>query len=262
MVKGFVLPSPILRNYIDRYWYWESERDEIITLPKIYPGTGTELFFHYNSPFKGFSNSHYICPREKDSYILNQDGQIGFIAVRFKSSSFNIFTSIPIDVLKNKTVSIFDIWGNRGEILEESIQLADGIDKRVDILNCFFENILNSNRIYNRGINWAINYIYYNYNNLTIKDVISKSDLSSRTFQRKFKESTGVSAKEFHKISRFQSLLKVFLLDNRSPNLNLVLDSGYYDQAHFNKDFKQLSGDSPTKLLKSRNLAHFYNKSL
>ncbi len=84
MVKGYSVPSIMLSEYIDRYWFWESDIKEKVILPTIYPGSGTELIFHYKEPFKDYPNSHILCPRNIDKYDLKQNNSLGFISVRFK----------------------------------------------------------------------------------------------------------------------------------------------------------------------------------
>lgn len=262
MIKGFYIPSPKIIKYIDRYWFWESEINEVVTLPKIVPATGTEFIFHYNNPFKDYPDSHILCSREKGHYNFKQNGRIGFISVRFKSWAFKYFSKVPTYHISNMALSASDIWGNNGKILEEKVSLSSNNLERVEILNNFFEEIVENGFKVNPGIDWAVDYIYYNLNQLSINDVIYRSNLSSRTFQRNFKESVGISAKHFHKVSRFQTILKSSLLNNSLPTIDDILEIGYFDQSHFNKDFKLLTGENPTSLIRYTNMAHFYNKSL
>ena len=71
--------------------------------------------------------------------------------------------------------------------------------------------------------------------------------ISARHLRRLFDFYIGVAPKEFHKIMRFQKLLR------RSPTRAMLRDEkfyydlGYYDQSHFVKDFKSLYGVVPRK---------------
>lgn len=263
MKKGFILPSNILSEYIDRYWYWETESGEQVSLPEIYPATGTEFIFHYNYPFKGFPKSHILCPRGKGQYNLKQNGSTGFISVRFKSWAFQYFSKTPTDIVIDKIIDAESLWSKKGKQLEEQIYSSSNLQERVNYLNIFFENQLINDLNQNLEIDWTINHIYYNYNkNLKIADIISDTNLSTRTFQRRFKCSTGINAKCFMKISRFQTLLKKSLISKTYPTIDILLSNGYYDQSHFNKDFNELTGCNPTTIIsKSNYLTHFYNTS-
>lgn len=263
MKKGYTLPSPLLREYIDRYWFWESDIDETIKLPVIYPGTGIEVMFHYKTPFTGYGNSHILCPRVPNSYTINSSNPVGFISVRFKSWAFNYFSEIPADKLINSNVASADLWPGALDSIEEKIIRATDFIERTEILNTFFESILKKTRNRYRDIDWAINYIYYNHSSININEVINDTTISSRTFQRKFREATGVSAKQFQKIARFEKILKTSLLSRTYPGINRILSAGYYDQAHFNKDFRSLTGYNPTEIISDPNyLANFYNTSI
>lgn len=261
--KGFTLPSPILREFIDRYWFWENKEEGSVNLPKIYPGTGIELLFHYKMPFIDFPTSHTLCPRGKGHYKLSNADPIGFISIRFKSWAFPYFSNIPVDEIINRKITANNLWPVTGRIVEEKIKSATSFVERTEVLNMFFENLLTKDIKQSPEIDWAINYIYYNYNDVNINQVINDTNLSPRSFQRKFKRSVGINAKGFQKISRFQTILKNSLLDKTYPSLDSILKAGYYDQAHFNKDFNSLTGYNPTSIItKSNFLAHFYNTSI
>lgn len=73
---------------------------------------------------------------------------------------------------------------------------------------------------------------------------LNRYSLSLRQFERKFKKITGFSPKHFHRISRFEKATDTC----RQANLkmtDIAYRFGYFDQAHFTKDFKQFSGFTP-----------------
>ncbi len=78
-------------------------------------------------------------------------------------------------------------------------------------------------------------------------DVVSRLHLSKRTLQRLFNQYVGVSPKWV--IKRYRLHEATELLDNGGvvdwPKLALEL--GYFDQAHFIKDFKSIVGKTPVE---------------
>jgi AraC-like DNA-binding protein len=54
-----------------------------------------------------------------------------------------------------------------------------------------------------------------------------------------------MSPKQFSKISRLQAALKLIGQGAFNNLTDLALEAGYYDQAHFIKDFREFTGVSP-----------------
>ncbi|MEM6633013.1 MAG: helix-turn-helix domain-containing protein, partial [Bacteroidota bacterium] len=73
--------------------------------------------------------------------------------------------------------------------------------------------------------------------------------LSPRQLRRYFQFYIGDSPKSFCKIVRFQTLLKAKPSRESLRKNKLFFDLGYYDQAHFVKEFKHLYGKTPTEAL-------------
>jgi len=75
---------------------------------------------------------------------------------------------------------------------------------------------------------------------------------SFRTLEHDFTKYIGISPKEYQNIVR---LRKASIdLKNGKNILSTALDLGYYDHAHFTKDFKRFSQKSPKQFLGQRNL--------
>ena len=83
-----------------------------------------------------------------------------------------------------------------------------------------------------------------------VDDVVVKFGINKRTMQRLFKQYVGVSPKWVIQRSRIhEAALRA--ADGDTPDwAKLAVDLGYFDQAHFIKDFKKLIGCSPDEYAK------------
>lgn len=88
----------------------------------------------------------------------------------------------------------------------------------------------------------------------TITEVTARTGLSARRFNELFRREVGLTPKIFGRIRRFQEALH--LVEShptaRVDWADLALSCGYYDQAHFNRDFRAFSGITPTTYLNLR----------
>lgn len=58
---------------------------------------------------------------------------------------------------------------------------------------------------------------------------------------RKFSSAIGLSPKQLSKTIRLQAILKTLLTKEVTSLTNLAYENGYFDQAHFIKDFKEFT---------------------
>ncbi|MDD4508084.1 MAG: helix-turn-helix domain-containing protein [Eubacteriaceae bacterium] len=77
--------------------------------------------------------------------------------------------------------------------------------------------------------------------NLTIRQLSEDSGYSEVYVRRVFERIYGIAPKKFARIVRFQTLL-----DTLSAGPVPCADTGYYDQAHLIKDFKDFTGLTPS----------------
>ncbi len=77
-----------------------------------------------------------------------------------------------------------------------------------------------------------------------------KINLSERQLSRRLKISTDFSTKEYLKIERFERALKSLPSFQVGKLSELAYELGYYDQAHFNHEFKEMLGSTPIEYLK------------
>ena len=77
------------------------------------------------------------------------------------------------------------------------------------------------------------------------KELADKLNIHRRNMERKFETAVGMSPKQLSRVVRLQSALKLLEQQKYSNLTSLAYESGYYDQAHFIRDFKEFTGISP-----------------
>ncbi|WRS28370.1 helix-turn-helix transcriptional regulator [Oscillospiraceae bacterium MB08-C2-2] len=88
-----------------------------------------------------------------------------------------------------------------------------------------------------------------------VKEVARQCGYSERQLNRLFLTQIGINIKNYARLTRFNYVLKHI---QTSPCFFAALSqqAGYFDQAHFDKDFKAISGVSPQDYLKT--MSDFY----
>lgn len=259
-----IRPTPSLRAYINRYWSWENE----IGLPTMLPGTGAELMLHYGTalqlPNAGrlqvLPHSFLISPKTR-LFPLQAHAAVGFLSVRFRAGALRHFCAESVCNLVDTPLDVRDIWGSAGAELEDQVQHACNLSARIKIVEVFLLRMLAAHSKPERWLDYTFERLYYRTRKLD--EVIEEAPVSLRSFQQTFKRHAGISAKHFQKIARIESIIRSLLLARQTDYLGAALDHGYYDQAHFIRDFKSFAGTTPSAFLQEQNFsAHFYNQRL
>ena len=72
-----------------------------------------------------------------------------------------------------------------------------------------------------------------------------------RRLEQRFKKEIGISPKLFSRTIRVNNAIEQMKVKTGKSLTQLALENNYFDQSHFINDFKQFTGYSPSKFLKS-----------
>ena len=254
-----ITPCSALRPFIDRYWCWEGEA----SAPRRLPGTGHELMLHFETPWRASNleqdillpRAYVVTPRSK-SWQNAASGSVGFFAVRFRAGAFRHFCSESIEIFADQIGEASQIWNaGRTGWLQQAIE-AKELPERVAAVESGLLTLLER---YRKQDDWLDEAVRQFYAGTPLEVLPSLVFSSERTLLRKFKEGVGVTPKVFQRLARFERTLRSLLLGRIGSYLPLALAGGYYDQAHFSKEFKRLVGETPQAYLSLENFqAHFY----
>ena len=158
--------------------------------------------------------------------------------------SFTTLFNLPAHQLHNEKIDSETIWGREGRILEEQISLALNDKIRVQLVSNFLLNKIRKKVDYQQGFVQHVKSVIESNCVLSIPTFADECNLSRRQFERKFKEFSGLSPKDFFGIVRFKNALKE-IEGGYKQLAQIAIETGYFDQSHFTNEFKKYSGYSP-----------------
>lgn len=82
-----------------------------------------------------------------------------------------------------------------------------------------------------------------------LQEMAVNSGYSQKQFIHLFKQCVGLTPKQYHRIIRFNDILNAIYGKKKLEWASIALECGYFDQAHFIKDFRAFSGLNPRKYI-------------
>jgi len=175
--------------------------------------------------------------------VFSHAAEIGSVLVFFKEGKAASFFREPIHELFRESVSL-DHFMLRSEllILEERLQASKTDAEKIRLVEQFLISKMNST-LPDLMVASAISMIYKSKGNIRIKELLSELHISQSVLEKKFRQVVGASPKKFASIVRFKNTIHSY--DRNRSLTDLGYEAGFYDQAHFIREFKHFTGDSP-----------------
>jgi AraC-like DNA-binding protein len=86
---------------------------------------------------------------------------------------------------------------------------------------------------------------------VTIGALVDETGWSQKHLISQFREHIGLAPKTFARVMRFGRAVNRLRRREHTSLTELALDCGYYDQSHFDRDFRTFAGVTPTDLLRT-----------
>ncbi|RKE94788.1 helix-turn-helix domain-containing protein [Ichthyenterobacterium magnum] len=257
-------PSSKLSSYIKEFWQIEGngfinkKRDKII--PDGYP----ELIFHYKDAYKSNINKtwntqskYLIAGQIKNHFYIENTGETGMFGIKFQPAALTKLFSINMALHTDKVTTLDSYLFS---ILKDVITNATSetpFEEKVNAIEIWFNNFVTTHTQKPHIIDKAIEIIMSSNGATTIKDITRNLTIGERTLERYFKTYVGLSPKFFCRIIRFSHIFKI-VSDSKNWT-DVTYQTGYYDQSHFIKNFKEFTGEDPSKYgFNAINMANFF----
>lgn len=249
-------PSLQLSPYVECFWF-VSNTHRSINKPeteRVFPDGCLEWIFQLADPFQRSSLSgkwetqprSFIVGQLTRFLLLQPTGQIEIMGVRFKPGGAYRFLPCPLDCLTNNNVATSDVWGRSGMYLEGAVLDSPDNATRQKLVEKFLSAQLDQTAP-RRRLAAAVDEIIRTRGQVRVHDLALTLDVSSRQLEREFRSRVGLSPKALARTIRFQNLLRLLGEVPLREWAHVALESGYADQPHMVREFREFAGQSPAE---------------
>lgn len=254
-------PSGNLYPYIDSIVY--SEYDPEHSVERLIPDGTVNLIMELgDEPQHTFNNQDlsvketfkggWISGIQQEYITISAKNTKGMVVVRFKPAGSYSVLHLPVDEIRNHVIDAELILGREISRLREKIQQQVSVNQKILTIERWLRDRINDQTVPEAVIHYAVSQAQMNPSMITIKQIIDRCGYSHRHLIQLFKKHVGIAPKPYHRILRFNKVLEKINANVPLDWANLSAQCGYYDQAHFIKEFKQFSGFSPGSFLQER----------
>lgn len=255
LLKEFI-PSQDLQEFVRLFRIVHFVFDKNDPLPfKAYPPRPEHClaFFPYDREQLEIANSNTKV--ENIPVILY--GQPLCVTNRFVGREFLVFqvifqpgalyrlTGIPAEQFTDEYIDAETIFSSSLREVNEQLFHARSYEAMLQTGHQFVKGLIKKVRKDLHAVDEMSQLLLKKDGNIAMDWLAKESCLSTRQFERKFKERTGIPPKLFARVIRFD---KAFLLKNRFPEwdwLRIAVECDFYDYQHLAKTYKEFTGLSP-----------------
>lgn len=227
------------------YCYWELKTTERLDTSFIYRVVADgciDIFFQLDKPDEsfvmGFCRNYTEFPLEHDFH---------YVGIRFFPTMFPALFDIDAKELTNRFERLELIIRDTSEFIQRSFSRKDSLEDIKTKLDSYFTELIRKREL-------TIDARFQNALDIILKKsgVVSiqkdlETGLSTRQLRRYFEYYVGDTPKTFSQVVRFQNILNAKPSVQSLKSNTLFFDLGYFDQAHFIKEFKTFYGVTPSK---------------
>jgi AraC-like DNA-binding protein len=237
------LPDTRLQSFI--YCYWQLKTTASLSEPFVYRVVADgciDIFFELNNAKENFVMG--FCKKFTEFPL---DNSFHYIGIRFLPTMFPQLFKINAAELSNRFEQLEHVLPTVSAFISDNFHSQMTTDEIRSMFDRYFIQLVetttfdNDSRFYN-----AIEKILQENGLVNIEQDL-KTGISQRQLRRLFEYYIGDTAKTFAKVVRFQNILRAKPSSQSLRQNKLFFDVGYYDQAHFIKEFKHLYGVTPSK---------------
>jgi AraC-like DNA-binding protein len=256
------IPRPPLSQFIHFFWLYEGytqphakerilptgEMQLVINLhedqSRMYDRTDPSRCRTYRGAMLSGAHSEY--------QIIDTAEQRFIIGVHFRPGGGFPFLRMPAGELRNTSVSLECLWDRSASDLRDRLLEAPTHQARFEILERTLLEEMSRRFDRHAAVDFALRHFLRAPHVSTIATVGDQIGLSPKRFIQVFRDETGFTPKVFCRIRRFQKALDCVEATRGIEWTKVALDCGYFDQAHFNHDFRAFSGINPSAYLAHR----------
>ncbi len=251
-----IIPSAALQPFVRHYWLFDVNECDIPFSQLLFPFGSFELIVNlHNAPQMKVlgDNESFLQPESlypgqfTKPFVLNFTQSTKCIGVSLQPWMGNLLFNIPAQEFTDRVTRVQSI-DSKNQLREKLIDAKN----ETALLQQLESHLLDKLRDYkpDNVSSTIAKSIILNPTADAYKNIVGTIGISRRRIEQRFLETTGLPMSFFVRKVRFQKAVGLLRDDSNFSLTQIGLDAGYYDQAHFIREFKEFAGVTPKTFLK------------
>lgn len=248
---------PPLDSHVELLWHY-SDLQPDHSLEKLLPDGAVELIIDLTDfpkrlhdptdlSLRRLYRNGWISGMRSEYLVIGADPGSSMMGIRFRPGGAGAFLPCPAIEIADRVIELEDIWGRTATALRERLLEATTPAERFDLLETFLRRRYDERFAPPHVVTEALRRLRHTAGPLRVADVAADLGVSQKHLIELFDRSVGLKPKAAHRVFRFIGALERIESADEPDWAGLALDCGFYDQAHFNREFRAFAGATPTE---------------
>ncbi|WP_069165534.1 helix-turn-helix domain-containing protein [Nocardia altamirensis] len=240
-------PGPEVSRFVE--WYWSVRWDlrgrpsyhaEVLPYPSI-----NVTFERSATRTGGFVNG--VCTTK---FVRELSGQGETFGVRFRAGGFGAFTGLDVGSFRDSAVALTEVMPGTDALIERVLDASTDEARRV-VLEEFLKSRPATDDPTYRQVLRIIEAMARDKELTRVDQITERFDVPTRTLQRMFRRYVGAGPKWVLRRYRLQDGAELLARGRTEDLATLAAELGYFDQAHFSREFTAEVGMAPLEYAKN-----------
>lgn len=184
--------------------------------------------------------------------VTVSQGESRGVQVNFTPIGASLLAGRPMHEFVNATADVEDVFGIAARDLVELLHEAPDWETRFNAIDAFIAAKLSRAKPVPPAVAWAWQMIVASGGQVSAAALADRVGWSRKHLASQFREYVGMPPKQIARIMRFTRAIEAMERGDERRWTELAMSCGYFDQAHFNRDFKEFAGATPGEYLSMR----------
>ncbi|MGQ4617028.1 DUF6597 domain-containing transcriptional factor [Nocardia sp. R7R-8] len=240
-------PSPAVDRYVEWYWAvcWDLRgrppyRAEVLSYPSV-----NVTFERSDTRTGGFVNGVTTT-----KFIRELSGLGETFGIRFRAGGFGAFTGLDVGSFRDRAVPLVDVLPDAAGLAERVLE-APTVERRCRVVAEYLADHPAVEDPTYRLVLRIIDAMATDQELTRVDQIAARFDVPARTLQRIFRRYVGAGPKWVLRRYRLQDGADLLAKGRIEDLAALATELGYFDQAHFSREFTAEVGMAPLEYAKN-----------
>ncbi|MFE7744316.1 DUF6597 domain-containing transcriptional factor [Nocardia sp. NPDC057455] len=240
-------PSPAVDRYVEWYWAvrWDLRgrppyRAEVLSYPSV------NLTFERSDTHTGGFVNGVVTTR----FVRELSGQGETFGIRFRAGGFGAFTGLDVGSFRDRAVPIDEVLPDAASLTERVLD-APSVERRRRVVEDYLaDRPALADPTYALVLR-IVDAMATDQELTRVDQIAERFDVPARTLQRMFRRYVGAGPKWVLRRYRLQDGADLLAKGRIEDLAALAAELGYFDQAHFSREFTTEVGMAPLEYAKN-----------